>query len=245
MKKIIRKKVISNTIYVFFILSILPLFSLVTNVCAEPPQYQYYEGKAPQSYVVFFPDSALEAAIRLEIDNPTEEIHLSQLLEITSLDARFLGISDLTGLEYCKNLETLYLYGNQISSISQLSELTNLWGLDLHQNQIVDISPLSGLTKLEHLSLQLNQIVDISPLSGLTKLFHLYLNHNQIDNIIALSNLENLQILTLNVNQIEDISPLLYCLDDGDAVDISSNQLNEEAPDIIAQLISNGVFVNF
>ncbi len=74
------------------------------------------------------------------------------------------GISDLTGLEYCLNLQGLALTGNGISDISALAGLSNLQGLALTGNNISDISVLTGLSNLEVLFLGSNNINDISAL---------------------------------------------------------------------------------
>ena len=62
------------------------------------------------------------------------------------LTARGLGISDLTGLEYCSDLIILSLDNNQISDISALAGLTNLVTLELAGNAIIDIGPLVANT---------------------------------------------------------------------------------------------------
>ena len=175
-------------------------------------------------FVVVFPDPGLEAAIRGAIGKPTGDIYLDELLAITYLRALSLGIVDLSGLEYCTNLEILRLSYNQIVDISPLAALTNLQTLYLYYNRIVDISGLGGLTNLQTLSLSRNRIVDVGPLEALT----------------------NLQTLHLYTNQIVDISPLLGCLlNDGDYVDIRTNPLNDDAPSVIAELQSRGVDVTF
>ena len=157
---------------------------------------------------VNFPDPNLEAAIREAINKPEGPITDEDLAGLTELDASDSGISDLTGIEHCVNLEELYLRHNEMTSINPIGELTNLRKLDLSENRIVDISPLSRLTNLEWLNLWINQIDKISPLSGLTNLQWLSLGHNRISDISPLAGLTNLQQLWLDGNQISDISPL-------------------------------------
>ncbi len=175
---------------------------------------------------VSIPDPNLETAIREAIGKPTGPITEEDLQGITSLDeARAQGIEDLTGLEHCTNLQTLWLGFNQIADISPLSGLSNLQLLSLACNQIADISPLSGLTNLQILHLGWNQAADISPLSGLSNLQSLNLGGgNQITDISPLSGLSNLQRLDIAVNQISDISPLsgLYSLR---YIDLQNNQI--------------------
>jgi hypothetical protein len=158
--------------------------------------------------VVEFPDPNLEAAIRDALDKPAGNIYVVDLLELVSLDASSYNIQNLSGLEYCVNLQELYLWDNQISDISALSGLTNLEYLYLGNNQISDISALAGLTNLYYLDLYENQIENISALANLINLQYLYLWNNQISDISALAGLTNLWGLSLWHNQISDISAL-------------------------------------
>jgi len=114
--------------------------------------------------VVDFPDPGLEAAIREAIGKPIGEILDTDLLGLTTLDARYHNIVDLEGIERLVNLRELDLYGNEIVDISPLSPLINLTTLILSRNRIADIGPLSLLTNLSMLQLRYNQIHDIRPL---------------------------------------------------------------------------------
>ena len=114
----------------------------------------------------FFPDSSLEAAVRQALSKPQGQISVVDLMFITVLEAPEAGISDLTGLEDCVNLQYLDLSGNNISDISPLEGLTSLMILRLEGNNISDISPLEELTNIVILQLSSNNINDISPLIG-------------------------------------------------------------------------------
>jgi Leucine-rich repeat (LRR) protein len=157
---------------------------------------------------VFFPDPALEAALREAIGRPTGRIYESDLEGLTSLSATGKDITDLTGLEHCISLISLDLHNNEISDISSLASLTKLEWLDLSDNRISNISPLAGLINLKWLYLYDNRIGNISPLANLTNVLYLYLHLNQISNISPLANLTNLTSLLLSFNQIGDISPV-------------------------------------
>jgi len=195
----------------------------------------YYQ--AAYAVVVDIPDPNLEALIRETIGKPEGDITDADLQGITSLNSRHgyntpdeEKIADLTGLEYCTNLQELRLSynhiidisvlagllklqlllldNNQIIDISALADLTNLQLLWLAKNQITDISALAGLLKLQELALGGNQLTDLSALSGLLKLHKLTLANNQITDLSALSELLNLQWLALNNNRIIEISAL-------------------------------------
>lgn len=114
------------------------------------------------------PDPNLRDAIRqaLEIDNPV--VTRQDILRLTHFAASGVNVSDLSGLEFATNLNTLYLEYTGIQDISPLSALVNLRRLSLTGNRITDVSPLSGLTNLKHLTIEYNEIVDHSPLDNLT-----------------------------------------------------------------------------
>ena len=82
---------------------------------------------------VSVPDTILAAAIRAQIGN---SITQETMLNLTSLsvyndDDTNPGITDLTGLEYAKNLQSLQAGNNAISDISALSGLTKLTWLGI------------------------------------------------------------------------------------------------------------------
>jgi len=153
--------------------------------------------------VVSFPDPGLEAAIRDALTKPAGDILDTDLVGLASLNAVNQNIVNLNGIQYCSDLE-------------------HLW---LDRNEIVDISPLSGLTNLVELKLYANRIADISSLSGLTNLTKLWLGGNNIYDISPLANLTNLAILDLHDNRINDITVLVENagLGEGDSLDICHN----------------------
>ena len=153
---------------------------------------------------VNFPDENLEQEIRDAIDKQSGDIYPSDLEGLTLLIASHSGIDDLTGIEYCVDLQFLALNGNNISNLTPLSNLTNLQKLGLWNNNISDITPLSNLTNLQRLGLCYNNISDITPLSSLTNLQKLELLYNNISDITPLSSLTNLQKLELGGNNISD-----------------------------------------
>ena len=62
--------------------------------------------------------------------------------------ADYEPIKNLSGIEHCTSLDTLNLFGNQLSDIRLLSGLTELLFLQLGDNRVEDISPLASLSKL-------------------------------------------------------------------------------------------------
>lgn len=153
---------------------------------------------------VYFADPQIkrQVEITLRISDPTP----ADMLGLTDLTIILGTVSDITGLEYATNLQTLMLRMCSIGDLTPLSGLTNLEMLDLSENEIVDLSPLSHLTRLRHLDCHHNRIRDLSPLSGLT----------------------NLQLLVLYNNQISDLSPLL-AMTELRVLELRENPLNEQA----------------
>lgn len=162
-------------------------------------------------------DSNLKAELLTYDTDKDGELSQNEMNSITNLSLDGKGITDLTGLEYATNLETLSLSNyeiemdavpNNITDISALSNLTKLSELWLNHNNVTDISALSKLTKLEILYLPNNNISDISALSSLINLKELSLANNNIESILSLSKLNKLETLYLSNNYIADFTPI-------------------------------------
>ncbi|MBA7603493.1 hypothetical protein ES703_10604 [subsurface metagenome] len=244
-----------------FLVLLIALVSVIGAVIssASPPQavqaqsvnYPLVEPFENYEIVVTFPDPNVEAAIREAIGKPTGDIYRSDLEALTELHASDKGISDLTGLEYCVNLQELCLEGNLIGNLQPLANLINLHSLDLDDNEISDSSPLSSLinlavlklgynqidnlsslsslTNLTELHLMNNEINDVSPLSSLTNLSRLWLTNNQISQISSLSSLTSLTYLMLGNNEIGDISPLVP-LSNLNTLQLAMNAISDISP---------------
>ena len=150
----------------------------------------------------WMPDPALRQAVREKLAMPADVPLTQEYLQqhLTSLDARYKGIVDLTGLEHATDLQTLVLIGNKIHDISPLSDLTGLVFIDLGENHISDLSPLAALTHLETLHIWRNQIEDISPLSELVNLKKLLLENNDIRDFSPIDALMHLEVLNIKGN---------------------------------------------
>ena len=163
---------------------------------------------------VSFADRNLELLVRWALKKPEGRITSDELAALNSLDANNRldpikqPIRKLAGIQHCTGLDTLLLWGHQITDISPLAGLSELRRLDLGENQVSDASPLAELTELRHLSLWGNQVVDLRPLSSLTKLEKLYLRGNGITDVRPLAGLTRLKQLELGNNEIENVRPL-------------------------------------
>ncbi|MDE0297765.1 MAG: leucine-rich repeat domain-containing protein [Candidatus Poribacteria bacterium] len=160
--------------------------------------------------IVELPDTNLRLLIREALSLPDSvPLTQGQMRRLTRLDGGGdRGITDLTGLEYATNLQSLELYYNPIVDIGPLAHLTKLEGLNLWGCRIVDLSPLRNLKSLRWIVLGGNQISDISPLAELINLTVLHVERNQIVDFSPLANLVNLMELWIHNNTVTDIGPL-------------------------------------
>lgn len=180
----------------------------------------------PIKIVAEIPDLALEARIRQEIDKPEGPIYNTDLENIRYLDIQGgwdYKISDLTGLEYCvnmnylnisyneltnispiarmKNLETLHMTYNNLSNLNSLRGLTKLRILNASINNLTDISSLEYLTTIEDLDLSSNKnIADFTPIAHLTKMVSLNLGYSDFTDSTLLAGMASLQILAVAGN---------------------------------------------
>ena len=111
----------------------------------------------PRDFVVPFKDTSLVTAVAKQLGIPASStdqqarpatarsILASDLSELVKLDLDSLGISDLSGLQYASNLETLNLSDNQLVDLQSLG----LTELDLNGN-------MQSLSALKHLVLDGN-----------------------------------------------------------------------------------------
>jgi Leucine-rich repeat (LRR) protein len=176
-------------------------------------------------YIITFPDSNLEAAIRRQISKPSGDIHRIDIMNLTFLDANEVGISSLTGLENCINLTVIFMSNNPISDLEPIAGLWRLNTIQFTGDNISDISPIAGLTNLEAFSFRSNPLSDISVLSGLP----------------------NLHIMELSQIQATDLAPLVANngIAERDTIYLYNNpQLSQEAINVqIPALEARGVTV--
>lgn len=179
--------------------------------------------------VVNIPDTNLEKKVRFVLSKPTGPIFDGDMATIKTLTATNYDIADITGLEYCSDLEMLNLTGNRFSNLSPLSQLSKITRLYLGGNNISDLTPLAGLQSLVGLELQDNAITSLEGIGSLTYLEALYLHKNQISDIGGLGALRNLTTLTLGTNRISNIdtlSDLVKLV----SLDLTENQITSLLP---------------
>ncbi len=158
---------------------------------------------------VRIPDPGLRAAIADALNKaPGDPITAEEIATLEQLYAEYKNISDLTGLEFAKNLTALYLFHNALSDISPLAALTNLREIGIGHNPLSDISPLAALTKLREIRINDTEVSDLSPLAALQDLEVINVAATRISNLAPLAGLKNLQKLDTIHSDISDLSPL-------------------------------------
>ncbi|MEJ8751476.1 cell wall-binding repeat-containing protein [Lagierella sp. ICN-221743] len=111
------------------------------------------------------------------------------------------GITDISPLKECKDLEELSIQSNKISSIEALKDHEKLTLLDISGNkQITDLSPLEKSTKLTRLLANGNKIESLDSLKNLTELKEIHVSENKIKDLSPLGKLVNLEDLDISNN---------------------------------------------
>lgn len=160
-----------------------------------------------------FKDVVIEQIIRDALTQPEGDFTKDKLATIINIPidttvpdhqalTPYESIYDLTGLQYCTNLERVNLFQNgfrsPISDLSPIKDLTKISYINVANNRVSDLSPLSNLSNLEYLHVGWNiGISDISPLANLKKLKELNLTYTHgLRDITPLENLTQLESLS-------------------------------------------------
>lgn len=181
---------------------------------------------------VHFNDSALEEALRAQLNVPADKtLYTNDLwtIEEFTLPDGAASLEDLRHLSFLKKLTIQDSKIQQFAPLSQLSSLTelvitgtsvsedgvkaigsipNLQRLTLSNCSLSTISGLENARGLTYLDLNNNAIRNLSPISGLKKLSELNLAHNAIDELSALSGLSALVGLDISYNNIASLAPI-------------------------------------
>ena len=160
------------------------------------------------------PDANLKSYMLANFDSNSDGgISILEAEAVTSIDCSGLGVTDLTGLEHCVNLESLRVNNNlglttvNLAIFPKLSVFdagfTNIKSLDVSQNpELTDLSiydcpctslNLSQNTKLETLNVGASDLTTLD-ISNNTSLRYLYVHYTEITSL-DLSNNDDLEIV--------------------------------------------------
>ncbi|MFP4484624.1 MAG: CotH kinase family protein [Spirochaetaceae bacterium] len=152
---------------------------------------------------VSFSDAGIERAVRSALQREDASIYLTDLEQITHLDAARYGIRDISEIDMLSNLRTLDLSGNEIESLRPLRELERLEELrlaDFGLESADEVIPEHDgrFPTLVRLNLENNRSLrDIEALSRLTALQNLSLRNTAVDDIQVIGELTALRVLDL------------------------------------------------
>lgn len=186
----------------------LGTFALLVCMACFGPAFE------TSAIVVSFPDPNVENVVRQAINKPTGEILDTDLVGVGFTQFEYQpGYHvqvDLTGLEYCTDLQTV--------ALGDYARPT-------------DLAPLRTLINMKNLVMVEAGIKDLSPISNCTALRVLYMDYNSIADLTALESLPNLRELHLDLNLIRDLSPLVRNagVGGGDLLFLAGNPLSHEA----------------
>ncbi|CAL6068567.1 Conserved_hypothetical protein [Hexamita inflata] len=115
--------------------------------------------------------------------------------KITSLTVNSSEISDLTGIENIKQLQTLILVSNsQMSCIKPVFSLTNIKSLTVNNITITSIAGIENMKQLQYLDLRDNCIISCEPLKHLVNLQMLFIDNNCIQDLEFITTLPNYKL---------------------------------------------------
>ena len=197
-------------------------------------------GQGVLEKTVSFPDPNLNQAIRQAIHRPTGSILSVDLLGIKELDLSGLGIKDLTGIEYCRDMKILTINNAQIADFTPISALRGMYWLYLEDDDISDISFLTHTRTLRILDLAGNHISDLSPINRCPLLWKVFLTGNNVKELVSLPYGRE---LFLAGNDIASLNPLadstyLRILDVADN-EVSDISMLKEFPYLRDLVLSN------
>lgn len=204
----------------------------ISNIEISKSQLKELKEKLPNCVVTS--DEAEDDVLEINLGGKTF------MSDVKELDLSNCGISDISALKDCTELESVNLSGNYISDISVLVDLPKLKSVNLSKNGISDVSPLLGITTIEYLNLAGNNISSIAALGELTGLEELSLKGNRIGDFSPISKLVVLDVLDLNNTGLTDSAlPALYKLKDLKKLDISNNSISLKAFDELQSELPN------
>lgn len=164
----------------------------------------------------WMPDKALQAVIAEKLNTAVPAITKESMLRLPKeLYLDNAGITDISGLEYAKNIFRVELDQNigldESSLQNTFSKMPNVTMIGVRDCQLQNIDWVSNLTWLRYLDIAAyrakGQITSLEPLENLTHLNSLNMIGNKISDLTPLQNL-NLDTFWGADNPYSDVTPL-------------------------------------
>lgn len=143
--------------------------------------------------------------------NDSSETEESAELPIEEERAPVTGIYEVGGWTYTADDTWIDLSNSDLSDIDGLEICRNATNVDISYNNISDLTPLQGMHDLEDLTLCDNAVYDLTPLQNLQSLTTLDLDTNPVSDLSALAGLSSLETLYLSETDVTDLTPLQSC----------------------------------
>lgn len=195
--------------------NMIPIFkkltSLLAVICMLTLVIPTQNGlQAAATDIVTIPDAALKSAINTQLgQSATADITESQMESLITLSINDATLENLSGIEYAKNLENLYVTTGKITDISPVANLHKLISLRFNDVPLVEIPDLNGLSELLYLDFDRTQINNEALLSinQLPNLQSLYMSSvTTVTDISALASLPKLQTLFMQFSGVFDFT---------------------------------------
>ena len=186
-------------------------FKVALLCCSLVAGLRVVQADDPAPVRSIFLDSRLESAVRQQVFAKrwtNSPLTAEDVVHVATVNANGQGITNLSGLEYCRELASADLAGNQITDLAPISGLRQLQYLNLATNHIQELAPLATNGALQYLELSHNHVTDFSPLRGLSNLANLYLGYNAVRSLAPATNFHRLVSLYLDHNQITSLAGL-------------------------------------
>ncbi|KAL9957421.1 hypothetical protein ACROYT_G039054 [Oculina patagonica] len=149
--------------------------------------------------------------LKLYANEITEISGLDRCKELNNLLLQYNKIKCIgKGLQHVRKLKVLRLDNNQLCKIEhrEIGCCSQITVLDISCNSITDISALNALPALEELDLSNNKISKIPDLGRCKKIQELDISRNQVSDLSGLKSLSNLTVLRVENNQIATMESL-------------------------------------
>jgi len=158
---------------------------------------------------VQIPDPGLRDALEDALGkSPAEPIYECELEGLEILEALSMGIRDIEGLQYCRNLQVLHLSSNPVQDLSALGNLVKLETLDITMTDVTSLVPLSSLSNLTCLELDSTPVEDLTGLECCSALTFLNINDTNVSDLTPVSQLADLVELWINDTPVVSLLPL-------------------------------------
>ena len=138
--------------------------------------------------------------------NAQNELLLDSAEKISgAINASYLNIKDISGIQYFTKISTIDIIGNEVTYIPDLSLLSGLEYLKLQNNKITFIPPLTQNHKLIALKCDTNNIRVLPDVKGLSNLNHIFCRNNQLNRLPDLTGCTNLDKIICTYNNIDSL----------------------------------------